>query len=391
VSKDTLDSRRAAPADRTAPADRAAPADADPGTSAIRIAGLAKAYGSTPVLRSLTLDVPAGAITAVLGASGSGKTTLLRLIAGFDHADAGTIRIGDRLVDDGRRAARPQRRGVGYVPQDAALFPHLTAFANIAFGVPRRQRGRLPELIDLVGLAGYEKRYPHQLSGGQQQRVALARALAIAPEVVLLDEPFGSLDAALRESVRADVARILADAGTTAILVTHDQDEALSLASHIALLEDGQITAQGKPRELYDYPPTPRIANAIGTANILDGHRDGDRVRCALGTLTTATAATAAMAATAASHDSTPGLAAASDQPCQVLLRPEQLLLHAAAQPDGTAATVRQVHYFGHDTLIDLTSQPNDLPLTARVTGETALRPGQEVWVTVASRAFTWT
>ncbi len=388
MSKDMLDSRRS----RSAPAvtdpgpDPRPDPGADPGTGAIQIAGLAKAYGSTPVLRSVSLDVPVGAITAVLGASGSGKTTLLRLVAGFDQADAGTIRIGGRLVDDGRRSARPQHRGVGYVPQDAALFPHLTAFANIAFGVPRRQRGRLPDLIDVVGLAGYEKRYPHQLSGGQQQRVALARALAIAPEVVLLDEPFGSLDAALRESVRADVARILADAGTTAVLVTHDQDEALSLASHIALLEDGQITAQGRPRDLYDYPPTPRVANAIGTANILDGHRAGDCVRCALGTLPAASReGTSGPASRLAS-----GVVAAGDQPCQVLLRPEQLLLHTAVQPDGTPATVRQVHYYGHDTLIDLTSRSNDLQLTARVSGETALKPGQEVWVTVTSRAFTW-
>jgi iron(III) transport system ATP-binding protein len=363
----------------------------DPGaeqdTSAIQIAGLAKSYGSTSVLRSVSLDVPVGAITAVLGASGSGKTTLLRLIAGFDHADAGTIRITGRLVDDGRRSARPQHRGVGYVPQDAALFPHLTAFANIAFGVPRRRRGRLPELIDLVGLGGYEKRYPHQLSGGQQQRVALARALAIAPEVVLLDEPFGSLDAALRESVRADVARILDDAGTTAVLVTHDQDEALSLASHIALLEDGKITAQGRPRDLYDYPATPRIAKAIGTANIIDGHRVGDCVRCALGTLRAASRGGTSVLGSGIAA----GEGAAGDRPCRVLLRPEQLLLHTAAQADGTPATIRQVHYYGHDTLIDLTSHPNGLPLTARVTGDTALQPGQEVWVTVTSRAFTWT
>jgi iron(III) transport system ATP-binding protein len=341
---------------------------------AIQIAGLAKAYGATPVLRSVSLDIPAGAITAVLGASGSGKTTLLRLIAGFDHADAGSIAIAGRQVDNGRRAARPQHRGVGYVPQDAALFPHLTVFANVSFGVPRRQRGRLPRLIDLVGLAGYEKRYPHQLSGGQQQRVALARALAIAPEVVLLDEPFGSLDAALRESVRADVVRILADAGTSAILVTHDQDEALSLASHIALLEDGRITVCGKPRDLYDRPPTPQVAAAIGTANILDGRRAGDRASCALGTLLV-------------TPDGTP---AGSDQPCQVLLRPEQLLLHAAPQPDGTPATVRQVRYHGHDTLIDLTSQCDGLRLTARVTGGTAFKPGEGVWVTVTSHAFTW-
>jgi iron(III) transport system ATP-binding protein len=376
VTKETL----ASPAPATAVAPPAASPAAALGTPAIQVTALSKAYGPTPVLRSISLDIPVGSITAVLGASGSGKTTLLRLIAGFDQADAGTIAITGQLVDDGHRTIRPQHRGVGYVPQDAALFPHLTAAANIAFGVPRRHRGALPELIDLVGLAGYEKRYPHQLSGGQQQRVALARALAIKPRVVLLDEPFASLDATLRESVRADVARILADARATAVLVTHDQDEALSLASHVALLDDGQIIAHGDPRDLYSHPPTPQIAAAIGTANILDGHVTGDRVHCALGTIPAARSGAVLTSAGPTERQ----------QPCQVLLRPEQLLLHATPQAAATPATIRQVRYHGYDTLVDLTCDPDDLLLTARVTGDTTVVPGQRTWITVTVPAHIW-
>jgi iron(III) transport system ATP-binding protein len=248
----------------------------------IEIHGLTKSYGETPVLYSLDLTVAEASITAVLGPSGSGKTTLLRILAGFEDADAGTVRIGGQLVDDGQKTIRPQHRGVGYVPQDAALFPHLTVAGNIGFGLTRRHRPGLAELIALVGLTGFERRYPHQLSGGQQQRVALARALAIKPAVVLLDEPFGSLDAALRESVRADVIAILAQTRTTTILVTHDQDEALSLADHIALLDNGTILAHGQPRDLYDHPGSPQIAAAIGTANILTGDIKDGHLECAL-------------------------------------------------------------------------------------------------------------
>jgi iron(III) transport system ATP-binding protein len=352
-----------------------APPVGDP--PAIEIAGLRKAYAATSVLRGVDLSVAGGSITAVLGASGSGKTTLLRLIAGFDDADTGSISIAGRTVDDGRRTVSPQHRGVGYVPQDSALFPHLTVRGNIAFGMPRRHRSRLPELISLVGMNGYEKRYPHQLSGGQQQRVALARALASEPKVVLMDEPFGSLDAALRDTVRGDVARILADSGTTVILVTHDQDEALSLADHVAYLEAGQITAHGTPRELYDCPPTPQIAAAIGTANILDGKIAGDRVHCALGIL---------RAPHAASSEP-----AAEPRPCQVLLRPENLRLSDTPETEGTPATVIQVRYHGHDTLVDLASHAEDLALTARITAHPTHQPGQHVWITTTGNPHIWT
>ncbi|HTT85889.1 MAG TPA: ABC transporter ATP-binding protein, partial [Acidimicrobiales bacterium] len=211
--------------------------------STIELRGVAKGYGATPVLYGVDLTVADGSVTAILGASGSGKTTLLRLIAGFEQVDAGLVRIGGRVVDDGSRSVRPQHRGVGYVPQDGALFPHLTVMGNVNFGVPREERADTRQLIELVGLEGLERRYPHQLSGGQQQRVALARALAIRPGVVLLDEPFGSLDASLRAGLRRDVARVLADAGATTVIVTHDQDEALALADQVAVLRGGHVVA----------------------------------------------------------------------------------------------------------------------------------------------------
>ena len=237
--------------------------------SVIELQGVAKQYGAMPVLGGLDLTVPSESITAVLGASGSGKTTLLRLIAGFERLDEGAIAIGGQVIDDGRRTVRSQDRGVGYVPQDGALFPHLTAAGNIGFGLPRRDRSLARELLDVVGLAGLERRYPHQLSGGQQQRVALARALAIRPNVVLLDEPFSSLDASLRVELRDDVARILRETGATTILVTHDQNEALALADQVALLADGQMLACAPPRALYRDPPDLSAASSVGEVNLL--------------------------------------------------------------------------------------------------------------------------
>jgi iron(III) transport system ATP-binding protein len=340
--------------------------------SAVEIRGLSKRYAATSVLESLDLFVPDGRVTAILGASGSGKSTLLKLIAGFEDADAGTITIGNQLVDDGRRTVRPQHRGVGYVPQDSALFPHLTVAGNIRFGVPRGKRGQLAELVDLVGLRGYESRYPHQLSGGQQQRVALARALAIRPRVVLLDEPFGSLDAALRESVRTEVVEILAHRKTTTVLVTHDQDEALSLADHVAVLHAGRIVAGADPHHLYGRPSSPEIALAIGTANILTGMCNGNRATCVLGEV-------ALLSATA------------GEGSCQLLIRPEQVVITTDAQSDRPAATVTRVRFHGHDSLIDLRLDgATPATVVARVVGVSDLEPGQRVWLSVVGAVHTW-
>src|SRR5579872_6893531 len=219
--------------------------------SAITCKGIIKSFGTVPVHRELDLEVPDGAVVTVLGESGSGKTTLLRLIAGFERPDSGTIAIGDEVVDSARRFVPPERRRIGYVAQEGNLFPHLTIARNIAFGLPRRERGtgRVEELLDLVGLAGMGKRYPHQLSGGQQQRVALARALAPRPSVILLDEPFSSLDAGLRASLRVDVMRILREREATTVLVTHDQSEALSVADLVGVMDGGRIRQFATPED----------------------------------------------------------------------------------------------------------------------------------------------
>jgi iron(III) transport system ATP-binding protein len=240
--------------------------------SAVTIRDLTKAYAGRPVLRGIDLTVPDGSITAVLGPSGCGKTTLLRIIAGFVRSDAGTVTVGDRLVEGPGVQVKPDKRGVGYVPQEAGLFPHLTVAGNILFGLRRSARtpDRLREMLRLAELGPeLAQRYPHQLSGGQQQRVAIARALAPNPALVLLDEPFSSLDAALRASAGQAVARVLRHAGATALLVTHDQGEALSLADQVALMRGGQFVQVDSPSRIYEEPVDEDAARFVGGASVV--------------------------------------------------------------------------------------------------------------------------
>jgi iron(III) transport system ATP-binding protein len=343
-------------------------------STAISLSGVSKRFGDTTVLDGLDLEVPPGEITAVLGASGSGKTTLLRLIAGFERVDAGTLRVGARIVDDGRHVLAARHRGVGYVPQEAALFPHLTVRGNIAFGLRRNARQSVGELLALIGLTDLEKRYPHELSGGQQQRVALARALAVAPALVLLDEPFGALDASLRGELRKDVARILAETGTTAVLVTHDQDEALALADQIALLADGVVTARAAPRDLYRDPPNAAAAASIGEANLLTAEITGAQAHCVLGVITVENGYHPAVAGRA-----------------RLMLRPEQLRVHLSHGESLAAATVVDVRYHGHDALAELRlDDAPDARLLAHIPGELELARGQVVWVEVVGAGRTW-
>ena len=233
--------------------------------------------GGAPAVDNLSLAVERGRILALLGPSGCGKTTTLRLIAGFETPDAGRITIAGRTVADGRDGAHvePEARGVGIVFQDYALFPHLTVGENVAFGLPRSGRSargeRVGQILDLVGLAELADRYPHELSGGQQQRVAVARALAPAPAVILLDEPFSNLDADLRAQMRDEVEKILRSTGTTAIFVTHDQEEAFTIADQVGVLDCGRLEQLGPPEAIYHHPATPFVAEFVGAADFLPG------------------------------------------------------------------------------------------------------------------------
>jgi iron(III) transport system ATP-binding protein len=344
----------------------------------VTLRGVRKAYGAHPVLGGLDLDVPAGTITAVLGASGCGKTTLLRLLAGFESTDAGTIALHGRTVDDGHRVLAPEHRRIGYVPQEGGLFPHLSVAANIGFGLPRAaRRHRVAELLELVGLPGLGDRPPHKLSGGQQQRVALARALAPAPQLVLLDEPFSALDAGLRAQLRTDVADALYRSGTTAVLVTHDQDEALSMAELVAVLRDGRIVQAADPATLYEQPVDAEVARFVGEANLLPGDVLGSTARSPLGEHPV--------------RSDTPHLPA----PALIMVRPEQLQLRPAASRDHADAVTGRVlrrEYHGHDATITLAVTPTvrtdgnpaeEIHVVARTFG-TNPSPGSLVTITVA-------
>jgi len=363
--------------------------------TALSVSGVTKSYGETQVLRGVSLSVESGSLTAILGASGAGKTTLLRIIAGFETADSGTIELDGQVVDGGRLRGRvpPERRHIGYVPQDGGLFPHLTVRGNVAFGLPRRDRhaGRVAELLTLVGLDGLGARYPHELSGGQQQRVAIARALAVRPSLVLLDEPFAALDAGLRASVRGDVLAALRSVGTTGILVTHDQDEALSSADYVAVLRDGLITQSGPPRSVYTEPADPWTAGFLGTANLLPGvtapgpsGRPG--VQTALGWHELAESGQISSGGT----PRTPQRETTGE--VVVLIRPEQVVLAPVTGPaaDGKlTGKVTEVRYHGHDTLVTVDAEQAG-PLRVRELGTKPQVPGDEVRLAVNGPVIAW-
>jgi iron(III) transport system ATP-binding protein len=342
----------------------------------LSVRGLHKAYGSTPVLTGVDLTIADGAFLSILGSSGSGKTTLLRAIAGFERADRGTIRLGSTVVDDGSTVVAPERRRVGYVPQEGALFPHLTVAANVGFGLPRRTRRAhrsetVDEMLEMVGMAAMAGRYPHQLSGGQQQRVAVARALAAKPGLVLLDEPFSSLDASLRATLRADVADILSETRTTTLLVTHDQDEALSMADTVAVLRDGTIVQAGTPEEIYSHPVDVQLARFVGDANLVRGELTGGRAATALGSLAVVNPV--------------------PDGSVTVLLRPEQLEVEVGGT--GPSGRVMACEYYGHDAVMRVRAalDGNDrTELFVRVEGRMALAPGTEVSLRAVGPVTAW-
>jgi len=342
--------------------------------ASLTIDGLAKQFADRHVLDGVDLRLSSGELLAVLGASGCGKTTLLRLIAGFERADAGTIRVDAELVAAPGRHDPPERRRIGYLAQEGALFPHLTVEANVAFGIRRRpdRRSRVMDLLEMVGLqASYAKRFPHQLSGGEQQRVALARALAPMPHIMLLDEPFSALDATLRREVRDIVATTLRRAGTTALLVTHDQAEALSMGDRVAVLCDGRIAQVADPVSLYRHPVDPDVARFVGEAVLVSGVVRNGLVSCAFGTLATTRAAT--------------------DGPVDVLIRPEQIRLPARGAPGSVCGQVSNVTFYGHDAVVELALLHDPAGVVrVRVLGQPLPTLGQAVGVAVDGEVVTF-
>ncbi len=330
---------------------------ADEYTLAIRVRDVDRRFGDAVALDSFHLDVHSGHLMTLLGPSGSGKTTALRLIAGFDRPDRGTIEIGGTRVVDHDVFVPPEKRRVGMVFQDYALFPHLTVARNVAYGVGKaRRKGKVEETLRLVGLEGKENRHPHELSGGEQQRVALARALAPEPGVILLDEPFSNLDASLRARVRSEVADILRNAGTTAVFVTHDQEEALSMSDFVAVMHEGRVIQAARPADLYLRPADQWVAGFLGDADFMVGEARGGEVATAAGVFPTDLVGQV-----------------------RVMIRPEDVTL----QPhDAGRATVRRREFFGHDQLVTVTL-PDGTPLRARLGPTPYLEPGDAVEITV--------
>ncbi|MEZ4499745.1 MAG: ABC transporter ATP-binding protein [Thermomicrobiales bacterium] len=304
----------------------------------------------------------AGEIAAILGPSGCGKTTTLRLIAGFDDPDQGTIAIDGTVIAQPGRCIPPEKRRIGMVFQDGVLFPHLSVADNVGFGVDRELRKeRVSWALSVVGLDGLETRMPYELSGGQQQRVSLARAIAPGPRIILLDEPFASLDAALKTRLRADVRAILADIGATAIWVTHDQEEALSLADRVAVMFDGRIVQESAPEHLYHRPVSRAVGLFVGDAQFLPGQASGRRVLCELGDLP-------AVGAVEGSVD--------------VMLRPESLRLTPAVDDTDPNATVVDRLFYGHDQLLRI-RMDSGTEVNARLGSYGGIRPGDRVRVSV--------
>lgn len=315
-----------------------------------------KSYGPLNVAENIRLSVKPGSRTAIVGPSGSGKTTLLRMIAGFEFPDSGSIALnGKRLFDD-TVAIPAHLRQIGYVPQDGALFPHMSIEANIGFGLTGQdseKKQRIAELTEMVALdARMLKRWPHELSGGQQQRVALARALAQRPQLMLLDEPFSALDTNLRASMRKAVEQVLENAGVTTILVTHDQAEALSFADQLAIMRQGKLIQVGTPKDLYQYPQDEETALFLGDAIVLPAHVQSGWAECELGRI--------------------PVRDASHQGDAKIMLRPEQLQL-----TDAIAATELQAGCLGIVTERDFGGHTSLLTVQLSTTPVSAHRPLQ--------------
>jgi iron(III) transport system ATP-binding protein len=333
--------------------------------AAIELRGLRKSFGDVVAVDGVDLTVEPGAICALLGPSGCGKTTTLRLIAGLETPDAGSVEIGGETVSTAKSSLPPERRRIGMVFQDYALFPHLDVAGNVGYGLGRRpDRTRVEQMLATVGLGELGDRHPYELSGGQQQRVALARALIVEPRAVLLDEPFSNLDAGLRERVREEVRAILQAQGVTSVFVTHDQEEALSLADVVAVVNAGRVEQVGTPEEVYSRPATRWVAGFLGEIEVLPGTVVEGTVECELGRF---------------SH------ANGNDEDVDVLIRPESLAVGTVEPADAHGsreAVVISRSFYGHDQMLEL-RLASGRTVRARRLGFPAWHPGDRVRVWV--------
>jgi putative spermidine/putrescine transport system ATP-binding protein len=351
----------------SAQASGSVPGAATGGGAPVALTGLSRSFGAVRALDGLTLDIAPGEFLALLGPSGCGKTTALRIVAGFEFADTGTVTVDGKDVAPVPAA----KRDMGMVFQSYSLFPNMTALENVGFGLRMRKhsgaerRNRATALLEMVGLAPQARQYPHQLSGGQQQRVALARALAIEPRVLLLDEPLSALDAKVRLQLREQIRTLQQRLGTTTLFVTHDQEEALSMADRVGVMKDGRLEQVAAPSELYSRPATAFVAEFVGTMNRIPGRYQGHDEATVLGSVVPV-------------HGERPaGLSGDVD----VLVRPEGLTIEAA---DGGNGIVTDHTFLGSMTRISVLL-PDDVAVKVDKTSSAAadLLPGSSVRVAV--------
>jgi iron(III) transport system ATP-binding protein len=334
--------------------------------TSLSVSHLSVKFGDREVISDLSLELAEGEIASLLGPSGCGKTTLLRAIAGLIQPSAGTIRFGSQLVGVSSVVLPPSKRKTGYVPQQGALFPHLSVVKNISFGLDREQYSQseisqiAAEMMSLIGMSGLEDRMPYQLSGGQQMRVALARALAIKPKLILLDEPFAALDAAFRDELRTEVIGLLRSLGSTALLVTHDREEALVSSDRVILMREGQVAQSGTPEEVYEAPNSAETAASTGDVLTLPA------LKSSLGVIDYPL--------------STSRISNTDGQSGYVVIRPEEIRV-SKESGQGQEGVLAHIDYYGHDAMLTIDLANSSTIIRARVAGPAEFTVGQKVYL----------